>query len=196
MALMWWGTDFWQICMHHCTVHEKVDFPKFPLGTGGRGIFHNFWSCTQKWSSQIFLCWSVGGYIQQLLMLNSEMKDLHWYLYGVSCNIKHITAIFYSHFKSIFSIENRVNEHFQVALMWWGTGFWQICMHHCTVCEKVDFPKFPSDTRGGLFHNFWSCTQKWSKKIFICWSLGGGYIQQLVILNSEMKYLHWYPLCI
>ena len=27
-------------------------------------------------------------------------------------------------------------------------------MHHWTVHEKVDFPKFPPDTWGGLFHNF------------------------------------------
>ena len=38
--------------MHHWTVHEKVDFPKFPPDT-----------------------W--GGSIPQLLILNSEMKDLH-----------------------------------------------------------------------------------------------------------------------
>ena len=75
-------------------------------------------------------------------------------------------------------------------------GLWQICMHHWTVHEKVDFLKFPryrggvySTTfdpelrieikiflcwLGGLFHNFWSWTQNWSKKFsYVGW--GGGY---------------------
>ena len=30
MALMWWEKGLWQICMHYCTVHGKVDFQKFP----------------------------------------------------------------------------------------------------------------------------------------------------------------------
>ena len=25
--------------MHHCTVHEKVDFLKFPRDNGGRGVY-------------------------------------------------------------------------------------------------------------------------------------------------------------
>ena len=43
-----------------------------------------------------------------------------------------------------------------MALMSWGKGLWQNCMHNWTVHEKVDFPKFPPDTQhgGGIFHNF------------------------------------------
>ena len=70
--------------MHNWTVHEKVDFPKFPPDTQlGRVYFAQLLipEHTQKWKiySDIF--------------------------YGVSCNIKHITAIL----KSVFLIENRVN---------------------------------------------------------------------------------------
>ena len=77
MALMWWGKGLWQICMHNWTVHEKVDFPKFPPDTQpGQGyILHNFWSWTQKW------------------------KIYNDIFYGVSCNIKHITAIWNLYFQ-------------------------------------------------------------------------------------------------
>ena len=50
MALRWWEKGLWQICMHHWTVHGKVDFPKFPPDA------------------------STGGYIPHLLILNSEMQ--------------------------------------------------------------------------------------------------------------------------
>ena len=76
----------------------------------------------------------------------------------------------YSHFKSIFSIENSVNSHFQMAIMLWGKGLWQICMHHWTVHEKVDFPKFSTRyPAGGVYSTMFS---------------------QLLILNTEMKDLH------
>ena len=35
MALMWWEQGVWQMCMHHWTVYEKVDFSKFPPGIWG-----------------------------------------------------------------------------------------------------------------------------------------------------------------
>ena len=90
--------------MQHWTVHEKVEFPKFPADTGGGsipqllqllilnselklknfpmldggGLFHtfcNFWSWTQKWKIYIDI------------------------FYRVSCNIKHITAIWNLYFQ-------------------------------------------------------------------------------------------------
>ena len=49
------GKGLWQICMHHWTVHAKVEFPKFPPDVRTWGCpFHNFWSWTQKWISQFF----------------------------------------------------------------------------------------------------------------------------------------------
>ena len=57
----WSWTDgdkgLWQICMHHWTVHAKVEFPRFlPDVRPGEGSFHNFWSCKLTFT------------------------DLHWYL--------------------------------------------------------------------------------------------------------------------
>ena len=163
----------------------------------------------------------------------------------------------YSHFKSAFSIENVVNEHFQMVLSWWGKGLWKIYMHHWTVHAKVAFQKCLPDVtfKGGPFHNFWSWTQKWKIYIDIFYGVSynikcitaisslhfskenvvnehfqmvlklmgkrfmenlhasldstckssiskmsarchiqGGSIPQLLILNSEMKDLHWYLL--
>ena len=52
-----------------------------------------------------------------------------------------------------------------MALMWSETGLWQICMPHWTVHEKVDFPKFPPDTWGGIFHkNFQTVTTCFTAK--------------------------------
>ena len=32
------GKGLWQICMHHWTVHGKVDFPKFPADVSFAGV--------------------------------------------------------------------------------------------------------------------------------------------------------------
>ena len=56
-----------------------------------------------------------------------------------------------------------------MALMWWEKGLWQICMHHCTVHEKVDFPKFPSDIRiWGVCSTEWACSQDLTLFPFYC----------------------------
>ena len=59
------GKGLWQICMHHWRVHAKVEFPRFQICP-----FHNFWCWTQKHT----FCIDI--------------------FYGVSCNIKCITAIY------------------------------------------------------------------------------------------------------
>ena len=48
------GERLWQICMHHWTVHAKVEFEKFPPDV------------------------KSGGSIPQFFILNWEMKDLNW----------------------------------------------------------------------------------------------------------------------
>ena len=69
--------------MQHWTVHEKVEFPKFPADTGGGGVYSTTLATfdpelrieVKKFS---YVGW--GGSIPQLLqllILNSEMKDLH-----------------------------------------------------------------------------------------------------------------------
>ena len=62
--------------MHHWTVHEKVDFPKFPPETG-RGVYSTTFDPELRNEVQKFSYVGQGGDIQQLLILNSEMKYLH-----------------------------------------------------------------------------------------------------------------------
>ena len=69
MVLRWWEKGLCQMSMHHWTVHGKVDFLKFPQDVSFGGPFQNFSSWTQKWKIYIDI------------------------FYGVSYNIKHITAI-------------------------------------------------------------------------------------------------------
>ena len=38
MALSWWEQCLWHICMHHYTVHAKVEFNKFPPDVKSRGV--------------------------------------------------------------------------------------------------------------------------------------------------------------
>ena len=38
MALRWWGKSLWQICMHHWTVHAKVEFQKCPWDVSLAGV--------------------------------------------------------------------------------------------------------------------------------------------------------------
>ena len=85
-----------------------------------------------------------------------------------------------------------------MALMWWGKGLWQICMHHWTVHEKVDFQNFPPDTwlRGwGIYSTTFDPVLRNEVKKFSHVGLGEGYIPQLLILSSEMK-LKNYPMLV
>ena len=169
MALSWWEKGLWQICMHHWTVHAKVEFQKCPWDVRPGGApFHNFGSWTQKLNLQIYIDIFIG--FPQLLILNSEIK----YIMVYGANLQAISNV-------TFSKKNIVNEHFQMALSWWEKGLWQICMHHWTVHAKVEFQKCPWDVSlaevhsttldpelrnefksfsnlGSLFHNFWSWT--------------------------------------
>ena len=38
MALSWWEKGLWQICMHHWTVHAKVEFQKCPWDVSLAGV--------------------------------------------------------------------------------------------------------------------------------------------------------------
>ena len=77
MALSWWGKGLWQICMHHWRLKAKVEFPRFSTDftTRGSQSSFNFWSWTQKCT----FCIDI--------------------FYGVSYNIKCITAISILHFQ-------------------------------------------------------------------------------------------------
>ena len=63
-------------------------------------------------------------------------------------------------------------------------------MHHWTVHEKVDFPKFPPDTWGGVYSTTFDPELRNEVQKFSYVGQAWGDIQQLLILNSEMKYLH------
>ena len=65
----------WHICIHHWTVHEKVDFSKFPPDASPGGYIPQLLILNSEIKLKIFPI--LGGYIQQLFILNSEMKDLH-----------------------------------------------------------------------------------------------------------------------
>ena len=71
------GKALWHICMHHWRVHAKLELPRFPTDftTRGSQSSFNFWSWTQKCK----FCTDI--------------------FYGVSCNIKCITAISNLHSK-------------------------------------------------------------------------------------------------
>ena len=68
--------------MQHWTVHEKVEFPKFPADSGG-GVYSTTLATfdpelrieVKKFS---YVGWGVSiPQLLQLLILNSEMKDLY-----------------------------------------------------------------------------------------------------------------------
>ena len=74
------GKGLWHICMCHQTEHGKVDFPKFPPSTQPGGYIPQLLFLNSEIKLKIFPMSGGGGFIQQLFMLNSEMKDLHSYL--------------------------------------------------------------------------------------------------------------------
>ena len=55
--------------MHHCTLHEKVDFPKILPGTGG--VYSTTFDT--KLRNEAKKCSNLGGYIQQHVVLQSVM---------------------------------------------------------------------------------------------------------------------------
>ena len=61
--------------MHYWTVHEKVDFPKFPPDTWG-GNYSTTFDPELRIEVKKFSYVGWGG-LPQLLILSSEMKDLH-----------------------------------------------------------------------------------------------------------------------
>ena len=66
--------------MHHWTVHEKVDFPKFPAQLGGSiPRLLQLLILNSELKLKNFPMLDLGGSIPrllQLVILNSELKDL------------------------------------------------------------------------------------------------------------------------
>ena len=125
--------------------------------------------------------------IPQLFILNSEMKDLHWYLVWLSCNIKHITAISNLHFQQKIEYINISNVP-QVMEKWFMANLhtsldstWKSRISIIsTRCQNLEW---------GSIQQLFILKSEMNLKIFPIW---GCFIPQLLILNSEMKDLHWY----
>ena len=133
MALSWWGKGLWQICMHHWTGHAKVEFPRFPPDVR-------------------------MGAIPQLLILNSEMKILHWYLLMGFPLISSALQPFQ------ICIFNRKNSKltFSNGSQLMGKRFMANLHASLDRTCKSSISKISTrwHNQGGPFHNFWSWTQK------------------------------------
>ena len=191
----------WQICMHHWTVHAKVEFQKCP--------------------------WDVRPCRAHSTTLDPELRNDRFTLISF-IGFPAILGALQPFQICIFKRENIVNEHFQMALSWWEKGLWQICMHHWTVHAKVEFQKCPWDVSLAGVHsttldpelrnefksfsnlgsvpqllilNWWgqrfmanlhasldsTCKSRISKMSMRCQTLQSS-IPQLWILNSEMRF--------
>ena len=96
-----------QICIFN-RKYMKFTFSNGPQLMGKRFMANLHPSLDTTWENRISMIStnvSPGGSIPQLLILNTEMKDLHWYLLWGFLQYQAL----YSHFKSAFSIENIVN---------------------------------------------------------------------------------------
>ena len=105
-----------------------------------------------------------GGWsISQLLILNWEMTDLHWYLlWGFLQYYVH-----YSYFKFTFSIEKNRKITCSNGPQLMGKRFMAYLHASLDSTCKSRILKISTrcQTPGGPFHNFWSWTDKW--KIYI-----------------------------
>ena len=91
--------------MQHWTVHEKVEFPKFPADTGGGSIpqLLQLLILNSELKLTNFPMLDGGGvYSTPFATFDSELRKWKIYIdifYRVSCNIKHITAIWNLYFQ-------------------------------------------------------------------------------------------------
>ena len=151
MALRWWEKGLWQICMHHWTVHGKVDFLKFPPHVSAGGPFHNFWSWTQKCILKYFPIF--GGPFHNFSSSTQKWNIYIDIFYGVSYNIKHITAI------SNLSFQWKIEK---INIFKWPSGDGKKFMAnlHASLDStwKSRFSRISTSCQllGGPFNNLWS----------------------------------------
>ena len=158
MALTWWEKGLWQICMHHWTVHEKVDFPK--------------------------ILPAMGEYIPQLLVLNSDMKPKKfpnlWGVHSTTCDTT-VSNTFIKKFQTVrtcFTAKGAKMHKYRTVPT-------------CFTAKK--HTKLLPKSIAVHTHHSWK--QEWDVTIVIptiyCNVTPdvtfGGYIPQLLILNSQMK---------
>ena len=121
---------------------------------------------------------NLGDSIPQLFILNSEMKDLHWYLVWLSCNIKHIAPISNLHFNRKQSTLKYSNVP-QVMEKWFMANLHSTWKSRISIistrCQNLEW---------GSIQQLFILKSEMNLKIFPIW---GCFIPQLLILNSEMK---------
>ena len=161
MALSWWEKGLWQICMHHWTVHAKVEFQKCPWDVSLAEVHSTTFPELRndpelnddKGLWQICMHhWTVHAKV--------EFQKCPW---DVSLAGVHSTTLD-PELRNEFKSFSNLGSLFHNFWSWTDgdNGLWQICMHHWTVHAKVEFQKCPWDVSlaGVSFHNFGSWTQK------------------------------------
>ena len=135
MALKWWEKGFWQIYMHHWTVHVKVEFPRFSpdFRTGG---VHSA-TFDPELRNDRFTLISFMGFPAILSTLQLFQICI--------CNRKNRKFPF-SNGPQLNGKRFMANLHVSLD----------------STCESR-IPKISMKCQnwGGQFHNFWSWTQEW-----------------------------------
>ena len=158
MALTWWKKGLWQICMHHWTLHEKVDFPKILPGTGGvySTTFHH------ELRNERFTLISFIGF-------PTILSTLHPFPICI-CNRKYSKWTFSN---GPHTMEKRFMADLHASLdITWKSRFSQNSTRYLGGVYSTTFDtklrnevKKISNPGGGIFHNFSSWIQIW--KIYI-----------------------------
>ena len=105
MALMWWGKGLWQICMHHWTVHEKVDFPTFSTRYLARGVYSTTFDPVLRNEVKKFSHVGLQGGGVHSTTFDPELRNERFTLISFMGFPPILSTL--QHFKCIFSIENR-----------------------------------------------------------------------------------------
>ena len=82
MTLNRWATGLWQICIHHWTLHAKVEFQRLPPDvTTGEGsiIFHHVQAKSElkKFLGEILIRW--GG-VNHLSTFDADLRNVSFAL--------------------------------------------------------------------------------------------------------------------
>ena len=166
MALSWWEKGLWQICMHHWTVHAKVEFQKCPWDVSLAGV-HSTTLDPELRNERFTLISFMGfpamlGAIQSSQMCIFNKKYSKWtFSNGPQMIGKRFMANLHASLDS--TCKSRISK----------------MSMRCQSCR-------------GPFHNFGSWTQKWKIYIDLLWGfLQYGAIQpsQICIFNTKYSKL-------
>ena len=178
MALRWWEKGLWQICMHHWTVHSKVEFQKCPWDvrpwelhsttldpelrnefksfSNLGGLFHNFWSWTDGDKGLWQICmhhWTVHAKV--------EFQKCPWDVRPWELHSTTLDPELRNEFKSFSNLGAVCSK--LLILNWWGQRF-MANLHaslDSTFKSRISKMSMRCQTLRAPFHNFGSWTQKW-----------------------------------